>query len=152
MVTIPSSGKSSSPSDYRAAERAAQINAIERYVTTTARQRATLASVYVALTTDSVLELMGVEGDLIIDDPLAENGLYAEVLSCARTRAAILLSHGCAPAALPAALLCNIDPVEQRYTRVKSHADYKRLLVCRSVWQEAATYCAGYSFSQPATQ
>jgi L-fuculokinase len=118
----------------------------------TPRQRATLASVYVALMTDYLLDLIGVEWDLIIDGPLAENCVYAEVLSCLRARGAILLSHGCAPAVSAAAVLCKIATVQQEYTGHKRSDDYKRLQRYRSVWREAATYHASGFSARPATQ
>ncbi len=117
----------------------------------TARQRTTLASVYLALMTDYVLELMGVECDLIIDGPLAKNSVYAEVLSCLRPHANVLLSQGCASAVTAASVLCNISPVEQQYTSTRSYAYHKRLEVYRSVWREAAALHANYPFSQAAT-
>jgi hypothetical protein len=96
---------------------------------------------------DYVLELKGIQGDLIIDGPLAENRVYAEVLSCLRPRAAMLASQGCAPAVTAAAVLCNSAPIEQLYLSIKSHADRKRLQAYRALWRGAAALCAGSPFS-----
>jgi L-fuculokinase len=117
----------------------------------TARQRATLASIYVALMTDYVLELMAVEGDLIIDGPLAENSVYAEVLSSLRPHTNVLLSQAYAPAVTAAFVLCNMSPVVQQYTCTRSCVYQKRLEAYRSVWREATAPHADYPFSQPAT-
>jgi sugar (pentulose or hexulose) kinase len=48
------------------------------------RQRAALATVYTALVTDYLLEFLSVQGDVVVDGPLAENALYTEVLAALR--------------------------------------------------------------------
>jgi sugar (pentulose or hexulose) kinase len=46
--------------------------------------RAALATLYTALVTDHVLDLLGATGEVIIDGPLAGNALYAAVLAALR--------------------------------------------------------------------
>jgi hypothetical protein len=43
-----------------------------------------LATLYVALVTDFMLDLLGARGDLVIDGPLAGNPLFAPVISVLR--------------------------------------------------------------------
>jgi sugar (pentulose or hexulose) kinase len=45
---------------------------------------ATLASLYVALVTDVMLDLLGASGDVIVDGPLARNAVYASLLAALR--------------------------------------------------------------------
>ncbi len=57
-------------------------------------ERAALATLYLALMSEWVIEALGVEGDIIIDGPLATNPLFPGVLAslCARRR--ILVEDG----------------------------------------------------------
>ncbi len=55
-----------------------------------AAARASLATLYVALMTDVVLDLMGVQGDVIVDGPLAVNPLFTPLLSALRPDCTVL--------------------------------------------------------------
>ena len=54
-----------------------------------AAARASLATLYVALMLDTVLDLMGVEGTVIVDGPLAANAAFAPLLAALRPGAAV---------------------------------------------------------------
>jgi L-fuculokinase len=55
----------------------------------TAEEGSSLASLYVALMTDLLLDLLGVTGDVVIDGPLARNSPYCGVLAALREPARI---------------------------------------------------------------
>ena len=54
--------------------------------------RASLATLYVALMTDVVLDLLGTRGEVIVDGPLAANTLFAPLLGALRPGAVVLTS------------------------------------------------------------
>ncbi len=56
-----------------------------------ATDRATLASLYLALVTDTMLDLLGAAGEVIVDGPLAANAAYAGVLATLRPRDVVRL-------------------------------------------------------------
>ncbi len=58
--------------------------------------RAALATLYVALLTDVALELLGAGGDIVVDGPLAQNPLFAGLLSALRPASPVFLSDAVA--------------------------------------------------------
>lgn len=99
--------------------------------------RATLASLYVALLTDRVLDLLGAEGDVIVDGPFAANALYGRVLAALRPGNPILASlepaggisgarHLALGAGEPAPALRRMAPLEAE-SLPAYHAEWRRL-------------------------
>ncbi|HEY5810893.1 MAG TPA: hypothetical protein VIT67_23180, partial [Povalibacter sp.] len=56
--------------------------------------RAALATVYVALMGDLLLELLGADQDVLVDGPLASNPLFASLLATWRPRARVFANSG----------------------------------------------------------
>ena len=56
------------------------------------QQRNALASLYVALMTDLLLDELGAQGDILVDGPLTHNQLYASVLATLRPQQAVRLT------------------------------------------------------------
>ena len=56
--------------------------------------RAALATLYVALLTDLVLDLLQSGGDIMVDGPLAQNPLYARLLAALRPASPVFLGAG----------------------------------------------------------
>lgn len=59
-----------------------------------ALERAALATLYVALMSDVLLESLGMAGDIIVDGPLASNSLFAAVLARLRSPSRVLAEGG----------------------------------------------------------
>jgi sugar (pentulose or hexulose) kinase len=59
-----------------------------------AREHAALATLYIALMSDLILDFLGTGGDIIIDGPLATSPLFGPLLSALRPDRRILLSAG----------------------------------------------------------
>jgi L-fuculokinase len=70
------------------------------------RERAALATIYVALMCDFILEHLSTPGDIIVDGPFAKNPLFAPLLAALRPANCIRLSAG-AGTAQGASLLAN---------------------------------------------
>lgn len=71
--------------------------------------RASLASLYLALMTDVCLDLCGSAGPIQIEGPMAANALYAGVLAALRPSQTVALSEDAAGTLLGAALLAGVD-------------------------------------------
>jgi sugar (pentulose or hexulose) kinase len=70
------------------------------------KERAALATLYVALMSDFILDYMGTPGDIVVDGPFAKNPVFAPLLAALRPANCIRLSAG-AGAAQGAFLLAN---------------------------------------------
>jgi sugar (pentulose or hexulose) kinase len=57
-------------------------------------ERASVASLYVALMSDLLIEMLGARGDVLIDGPLATNPLFGSILASLRPAQRVLLSAG----------------------------------------------------------
>jgi L-fuculokinase len=104
-------------------------------------QLAALATLYVALMSDYVLDLIEFDGDVFVDGPLAQNGLYLDLLAALRPGRKILASRGSAAAAA-AAQLCGIACSGLEYSAAAAGLDPARLADYRSMWRDAvAEHC-----------
>lgn len=101
-------------------------------------QRAALAALYLALMTDYVLDMIEFDGDVYVDGPLSQNGIYVEVLSTFRSGRKVYSSRGSAAVAA-AAHLCGVGPIAQEYASAKSELDPSRLDNYRSMWRDAVS-------------
>ncbi len=99
-------------------------------------QLAALATLYVALMSDYVLDLMEFDGDVFVDGPLAQNGIYLDLLAALRPGRRILASRGSAAVAA-AALLCGAAPFGREYAAAAGRLDPSRLADYRSMWRHA---------------
>jgi sugar (pentulose or hexulose) kinase len=104
-----------------------------------ARARATLATLYVALMTDYLLEHLGVHGDVLIDGPLTSNELYAHVLASFQPDRPVFLTHSSVPAATAAMALLQAHPptIAQHYELVSPGTGCAALRNYRAAWLEA---------------
>jgi len=73
-------------------------------------ERVSLASLYLALMTDLVLDLLGARGSLMIDGPLAANTLYCRILSTLRREASVTMSESRVGSIAAAQYLCGYVP------------------------------------------
>ncbi len=83
------SGASVAPSFAAGGQFARRTGTLVRAETLDGPARAALATLYVALLTDAALDLLGAEGDLVVDGPLSRNPLYPGVLAALRPGATI---------------------------------------------------------------
>jgi L-fuculokinase len=101
-----------------------------------ARQRATLATLYVALMTDYVLSALDAQGETIIDGPLAGNALYGDLLAQLRPRNLLYVTHGAAPGAVAAACYLSGGRIlGDSYRRLSGGPDVPGLEEYRVAWQ-----------------
>jgi hypothetical protein len=103
-------------------------------------QRVTLATLYVALMTDYLLERLGFEGEVIIDGPLAHNSLYGEILAALRPASTVCLAPNSVPAVVAALYLSgghSSGAVHQTYTPVPQSLEAGALADYRTGWLEA---------------
>jgi L-fuculokinase len=99
-------------------------------------ERGALATLYCALQTDRLLDLLGTAGPVIVDGPLAANSLYAALLVAFRPHSRVLVGDNHAGPAECARFLCG-HPVVSRLREVEplecvGLADY------RSLWRRAS--------------
>jgi L-fuculokinase len=99
-------------------------------------QLAALATLYVALMSDYLLDLIEFDGDVFVDGPLAQNGVYLDLLAAWRPGRKILASRGSAAVAA-AALLCGAAPFGQEYAAAAARLDPSQLADYRSMWRGA---------------
>ncbi|HEY1888788.1 MAG TPA: hypothetical protein VGG63_00165 [Steroidobacteraceae bacterium] len=97
---------------------------------------AALATLYVALMSDYVLDLIEFDGDVFVEGPLAQNGAYLDVLAALRPGRRILVSRGSAAVAA-AALLCGAAPAAREYASAAGAAVALQLAEYRSMWRDA---------------
>ncbi len=104
-------------------------------------QLAALATLYVALMSDYVLDLIGFDGDVFVDGPLAQNAVYLDLLAALRPGRNIHASRGSAAVAA-AAQLCGVAPSGREYASPPGRLDPLRLADYRSMWRDAvAEHC-----------
>jgi sugar (pentulose or hexulose) kinase len=99
--------------------------------------RAALATLYVALLSDTALDLLGASGEIVIDGPLGENPLYPQVLAGLRPHSRVQLGEpGAGPAggALCLALGTGSHPP---VLRTVGNADIPGLAEHARRWREA---------------
>lgn len=99
-------------------------------------ERAALASLYVALMTDYVLDSIELDGDVIVDGPLSQNSLFVEMLAALRPGRGVYACHGSA-AVTAAALVCAARTTAQEYAPAAGRLDPSRLADYRSLWRDA---------------
>ncbi|MGA8093451.1 MAG: hypothetical protein WB823_04235 [Steroidobacteraceae bacterium] len=103
-------------------------------------QLAALATLYVALMSDYVLDLIEFDGDVYVDGPLAQNGIYLEVLAALRPGRRILASRGSAAVAA-AVHLCGAVASGHEYAAAAGKVDPIKLADYRSRWRDAVAEC-----------
>ena len=102
--------------------------------TLTARQRATLGSLYVALMTDTLLRLLRVEGEIIVDGPLARNSVYLHILARLRARNGVYITEDRTPAASAALYLTEGGIPRQNYREISKESCVPDLESYRAAW------------------
>ena len=91
----------------------------------TPEQKQVCASYYLAMMTATCMNLIGAQGDIIVEGPLAENNFYLQMLSIATSRAIKLSRSGGTGTTLGAAFLASSRPPVGVYRNVTSVADGK---------------------------
>ena len=100
-------------------------------------ERVALASLYVALVTDVMLDLLGASATIVIDGPFASNPLYAGILKTFRPRASISTSNlasGAAAGAL-ALVLGETAPTASVADRLVTALPVAELIEYRHTWR-----------------
>ena len=103
-----------------------------------ATARASLATLYVALMTDVVLDLMGVRGDVIVDGPLAVNPLFTPLLAALRPVCTVLATGHRAGTLGGARWLVRGPAEPPPAVRAATPLALSRLAAYRDSWRSAA--------------
>ena len=103
-----------------------------------AAARASLATLYVALMTDVVLDLLGVQGDVIVDGPLAANALFVPLLAALRPDGTVLATEHRAGTLGGARWLVRGPAEPAPELRAASPLALPSLAAYRALWRRAA--------------
>jgi hypothetical protein len=99
-------------------------------------ERTALATLYVALLTDLVLDSLGVQGEVIVDGPLASNPHFAAVLAHSRPQSAVWVDEtSCATSAI--CYLAGFPPTPNNTLRAVTRPAIKGLNAYRHRWRDA---------------
>ena len=104
-----------------------------------ALERAALATLYVALVTDIMLDMLGASGDLVIDGPLASNPLFGPVISTFRPASPVRLadsSTGPASGGLALAMGAERQAMNDEEKFVGQPLAIEGLLAYRRAWRK----------------
>lgn len=105
--------------------------------------RAALATLYLALMTDAVLDTLESSGTIIVDGPLATNALYGEILQSLRPDDTIRLSLDQSGAGFAACYLVGGGKAMSSLQSVYPILGSERLRQMRQVWREAIDKATG---------
>lgn len=99
-------------------------------------ERASLATLYVALMCELLLEMLGAGGDVLIDGPLATNPLFGSVLAACFPDRAVLLSPGNAGNARAACYLAGFHDAPLEAMTPAAPVTIKSLAAYRDAWRD----------------
>lgn len=99
-------------------------------------ERASLATLYVVLMTELLIEMLGAEGDVLIDGPLATNPLFGPVLAACLPERSVWLSPGDGGNMRAACHLAGFPDAPTQPMTPASPAVIKALPGYRQVWRE----------------
>ena len=105
------------------------------------RERAALASIYVALMVDELIGLLGPSRNIIVDGPLASNPLFPGLLKALRPEAVVALStlvSGAAAGAL-ALVLGDATPARAEANYTVGKVRIAGLAAYRDAWRKLVT-------------
>ena len=100
-------------------------------------QLAALATLYVALMSDYVLDLIEFDGDVFVDGPLAQNSVYLDVLAALRPGRRMIATRGTAAVAAAIHLFGGTAPSAREHAAAAGDAGALQLQEYRSVWRDA---------------
>jgi len=99
-------------------------------------ERATLATLYVALVTDQCLSDLGAKGDIVVEGVLTQNPLYGSILAALRVGQRVLLADGEAASRRAACSLCGETTAAGLALSVAVPVS-SDVAAYRSIWQHA---------------
>jgi L-fuculokinase len=100
------------------------------------RQRASLASLYLALMTDYLLDLLDVRGAILVDGPLARNPVFLQVLSALRPAASVRVDTAAVPAVTAASYLAFGARSQESYIAGAEGVNQPSLKDYRARWRQ----------------
>ncbi|HET6629989.1 MAG TPA: hypothetical protein VFG91_09465 [Woeseiaceae bacterium] len=101
-------------------------------------ERSALATLYVALMTDLLLDLLGAAGESIIDGPLADNALYCALLATLRQPGRVAIGAGRSGPAQAARWLAGYGTAAETAASIVMPLQIPRLAQYRAAWRSRA--------------
>ncbi|HEY0943499.1 MAG TPA: hypothetical protein VGE08_25670 [Steroidobacter sp.] len=98
-------------------------------------ERASMATLYVALMCELLIETLGARGDVLIDGPLATNPLFGSVLATCLPDRAVLLSSGTSGNARAACYLAGFQDASSESVAATTPVTIKSLPAYRDAWR-----------------
>ena len=98
-------------------------------------ERASVATLYVALMTELLIEMLGAEGDVLIDGPLATNPLFGSVLAACLPARSVWLSPGDGGNTRAACYLAGFPDAPTQPMTAAAPAAMNALPSYRNVWR-----------------
>ena len=102
-------------------------------------ERASVATLYVALMTELLIEMLGAAGDVLIDGPLATNPLFGSVLAACLPSRSVWLSPGDGGNMRAACYLAGFPDAPTQPMTAPSAVALKALSSYREAWRELIT-------------
>jgi sugar (pentulose or hexulose) kinase len=112
-------------------------------------ERAALATLYVALMSDMLIDLLGAEGDVLIDGPLAGNALFAALLATWRPASEVFVSTEAGSCARAICFLGGFPKTPAAPIRRTAALDLPGLDDYRAEWRAALPHQCGASEAAP---
>ena len=98
-------------------------------------ERASVATLYVALMTELLIEALGAGGDVLVDGPLSTNPLYGSILSACLSRI-VCSSTGESGNTRAACFLAGFADSPAAPTKTAAPIDLKELTAYRDLWRK----------------
>ena len=99
-------------------------------------ERASVATLYVALMCELLIEMLGADGDVLIDGPLATNPLFGSVLGALLPSRAVLLSPGDGGNTRAACYLAGFHDAPTQAMTATAPAQLNALPAYRAAWRK----------------
>ncbi|HEY0682717.1 MAG TPA: FGGY family carbohydrate kinase [Steroidobacter sp.] len=100
-------------------------------------ERASVATLYVGLTSELLIEMLGAEGDVLIDGPLATNELFGSVLAACLPNQSVWLSPGDGGNTRAACYLAGFPDAPTQHMSAAAPLAAKSLAAYRDAWRRA---------------
>ncbi len=101
-----------------------------------ARESAALATIYIALMTDLLLENLDAQGDVIVDGPFSTNPLFAPLLGALRPASEIRASRAITSGARATCYLAGLTPPHTKPPRAAQPLKLSGLEAYRAEWRQ----------------
>lgn len=102
-------------------------------------ERASMATLYVALMCELLIEMLGADGDVLIDGPLATNSLFGSVLACCLPGRSVWLSPGDGGNTRAACYLAGFHDAPAEPMTAAGPLVLKSLPAYRDAWRDLVT-------------